>query len=176
MSDEASIRVSKISGVHRQLKTAITLWGRDDDPVAVHTLAVAAWVALIKKSANFFKHADRDPDAILDFDPGMNEWYILYATAARQLCGEAPHGRGVVSSPSNLRRRLIPHLGCTRGRGLGAEQTTGWSRDRATCDLTWGKIPYVVQGGGVRGFGPPVVCFSEMNCGRMIGGAVGLWV
>jgi hypothetical protein len=121
MSDEASIRVSKISGAHRQLKTAITLWGRDDDPVAVHTLAVAAyevfhfvskkrdpnrrdllfdtdwikdeyrrdWVALIKKSANFFKHADRDPDAILDFDPGMNEWYILYATAARQLCGEA---------------------------------------------------------------------------------------
>lgn len=40
------------------------------------------------KSANFFKHADRDPDDILDFDPEMNEFYILYAIAARQICGE----------------------------------------------------------------------------------------
>lgn len=120
MAEEASIRVSKLSAAHRQLKTAITLWGNEHDPIAAHTLAVAAyevfhyvskkrdpnrrdllfdtdwikdeyradWIALIKRSANFFKHADRDPEAILDFDPAMNEWYILYAISARQLCGE----------------------------------------------------------------------------------------
>src|SRR5207302_1202631 len=42
-----------------------------------------------KKNAVFFKHADRDPEAVLDFNPDLNEWFILYAIAARQLCGES---------------------------------------------------------------------------------------
>jgi hypothetical protein len=47
------------------------------------------WERLIKKEVVFFKHADRDPEAVLDFDPQLSEWFILYAIAARQLCGQS---------------------------------------------------------------------------------------
>jgi hypothetical protein len=120
MSIDSVLRISKVDGARRQLRTAITLWFTDGDPVAVHALAFAAyeilhtvskkrdpyrrdllfdtdwikdeyigdWNKLIRKNANFFKHADRHPDAITELDPGMNEWFILYAIMARQLCGE----------------------------------------------------------------------------------------
>jgi hypothetical protein len=120
--DKASeIRISKLDAAHRQLRTAITLWFTDGDPVSTHALAFAAyeiyhtvskkrdpyrrdllldsdwikdefkrdWERLVKKKVVFFKHADRDPDAIIDFNPEMNEWFILYAIAGRQLCGES---------------------------------------------------------------------------------------
>jgi hypothetical protein len=120
LDDTATIRISKLDAAQRQLRTAITLWFTDGDPVAVHALAIAAyeifhtvslirdpnrrdllfdsdvikdeyrrgWINLIKKNANFFKHADRDPDDIAEFDPRMNEWIILYASVARRFCGE----------------------------------------------------------------------------------------
>jgi hypothetical protein len=121
MSDDTSaIRISKLDAARRQLRTAITLWFTDGDPVAVHALAIAAyeilhtvskkrdpnrrdllfdsdwikdehrrdWINLIKKNANFFKHADRDPDDITELDPSMNEWLIMFGVVARQLCGE----------------------------------------------------------------------------------------
>ena len=28
---------------------------------------------------NFFKHADKDPDAVLEFDPGQTDWFLLDA-------------------------------------------------------------------------------------------------
>ena len=46
------------------------------------------WSKIIKKSARFFKHADRDPEDNLDFYPEMNEWFILFAIAAHEFCGE----------------------------------------------------------------------------------------
>jgi hypothetical protein len=121
MENKASvIRVSKLNAASRQLQMAITLWFTGGDPIAIHTLAVAAyevlhtlskkrdpnrrdllfdsdhikdefrtdWIKLIKKHANFFKHADRDGDSVIEFDPEMNEWYIMYASVARALCGE----------------------------------------------------------------------------------------
>lgn len=42
----------------------------------------------IKKHAYFFKHADRDPEGVIDFTVETNEWYMLFAVTARQLCGE----------------------------------------------------------------------------------------
>lgn len=121
MTKSPTVRVSKIDAARRQLRTAITLWFADGDPVSVHTLVFAAydvfhtiskkrdpnrrdllfdtdlikdeyrrqWHDLIKKNAHFFKHADRDPEAVLDFNLDMNEWFILYAIAGRQLCGES---------------------------------------------------------------------------------------
>ena len=122
MSDtDAEIRISKLDAARRQLKTAITLWFTEGDPVAVHALAFAAyeiyhyvskdrdpyrrdllldtdyikdefrkdWCSVIKKNVNFFKHADRDPNDITELDPGMNEWFVLYAILGRQLCGES---------------------------------------------------------------------------------------
>ena len=46
------------------------------------------WNALVRRDANFFKHGDRDPEAIIDFNPEFSEWFMLYGSVARQLCGE----------------------------------------------------------------------------------------
>jgi hypothetical protein len=41
--DETKITISKFDAARRQLNTAITLWFADGDPVAIHTLAYAAY-------------------------------------------------------------------------------------------------------------------------------------
>jgi hypothetical protein len=114
------IRVGKFDAARRQLRTAITLWFTDGDPVSVHTLAFAAyeiihaisekrdpcrrdllfdtliikdeyrrdWNAHVRRYANFFKHADRDGDSVIEFRPILSEMFILYAIMGRQLCGE----------------------------------------------------------------------------------------
>jgi hypothetical protein len=119
MSD-ATIRLDKLDAARRQLRTAITLWFTDGDPVAVHTLAFAAyeiihviskkrnphrrdllfdtlvikdeyrrdWNAQIKRDANFFKHADRDPDLVIEFQPYLSQLFILYSIIGRLVCGE----------------------------------------------------------------------------------------
>jgi hypothetical protein len=46
------------------------------------------WNAHVRRHANFIKHADRDAEATIDFDPELSEMFILYATVGRQLCGE----------------------------------------------------------------------------------------
>lgn len=46
------------------------------------------WSKLLKKEATFFKHADRDPDDVIDFDPELTWGFILYAIMGRTLCGE----------------------------------------------------------------------------------------
>lgn len=121
MTEQSSvIRVSKLEAAHRQLRTAITLWFTDGDPVSVHALVFAAYEVLhtiskkrnpsrrdllwdsylvkeeyrsefnkrIKQHAYFFKHADRDPEGAIDFNTETNEWYMIFAVVARQLCGE----------------------------------------------------------------------------------------
>src|SRR5438045_2665233 len=92
------IRISKLDAARRQLQTAISLWFNDGDPVAIHTLAAAAYEiihavsatrdpnrrdllfdslvvkdeyrreanAWFRGPANFFKHADRDPNDITE--------------------------------------------------------------------------------------------------------------
>jgi hypothetical protein len=41
--DDTKIVVTKLDAARRQLKTAIKLWFEDGDPVAIHTLIVAAY-------------------------------------------------------------------------------------------------------------------------------------
>ena len=43
---------------------------------------------LMRKEANFFKHADRDPNAVVEFHPELSEMFMLFAIFALQLCGE----------------------------------------------------------------------------------------
>ncbi len=115
-----TIRIGKVEAAKRQLRTAISLWFNDGDPVAVHALAFAAyevmhsvsekrdpyrrdllfdtlwikdeyrgkWNKHIRKEANFFKHADRDGDSVIEFNPKLSECFIMFAIAARELCGE----------------------------------------------------------------------------------------
>jgi hypothetical protein len=42
----------------------------------------------IKKYAYFFKHGDREPDAIIDFAPIMSDLYLMFAILGLELCGE----------------------------------------------------------------------------------------
>jgi hypothetical protein len=42
-----------------------------------------------KKHAYFVKHADRDGEAEVEFDPEISEAFILYVICGRELCGEA---------------------------------------------------------------------------------------
>jgi glyoxylase-like metal-dependent hydrolase (beta-lactamase superfamily II) len=102
------MKISKTDAARRQLDTAIELYFADGDPVAIHTLAAAAY-ELIKalrerkdlpdeitdaiipahetefrklwnRAQNFFKHADRDGDAILGFDPAHTELRLYVAS------------------------------------------------------------------------------------------------
>ncbi len=117
--DETKIKVSKLDAAKRQLDAAIELWFYDQDPVAVHTLAAAAYeiihdinlkkggsvdllydtvmikdeyrkeyVDLVKKPGNFFKHADRDPEAILEFAVEACFGFFIFSVKGLQNLGE----------------------------------------------------------------------------------------
>jgi hypothetical protein len=106
----AEIRVDKIGAAARQIELAIRLFFQNEDPIGIHTLAAAGFrilcdigkaknsefnqclTAVIKpgmqgkfwkvfsRAANFFKHADSDPDAILeDVQEEVNDVFILFA-------------------------------------------------------------------------------------------------
>jgi hypothetical protein len=47
------------------------------------------WNQLIRKEANFFKHADRDGDSVIEFNPELSEFFILCAIIALEVCGES---------------------------------------------------------------------------------------
>jgi hypothetical protein len=87
----------------------------------------------VKKYAHFFKHADRDGDSVMEFDAGINEWFILYATTARQLCGE-PHSQ---EESDFLWWFHINPLICLRKRGAKCLLTACPSR----LFMTFGKCP-----------------------------------
>jgi hypothetical protein len=113
-------KISKIDAAHRQLRQAIILFFEDQDMVSVHTLATASQQVLIDLGAkagvvsmvknrdlirpdkqkfvgnllnlpeNFFKHADRDPDAVLEFYPASTPFYIIDAAVMyRMIAGQA---------------------------------------------------------------------------------------
>ena len=115
------ITVTKPDAAARQLQSAIRLFLADGDPVAVHTLASAAAqltadlmkakggmsfvrsAAMVKEDRrrevmktmaapeNFFKHADRDPDESIEFNPETTEFFIFAALAELQaLTGKLP--------------------------------------------------------------------------------------
>ena len=116
--DSGQIQVTKMDATHRQIRAAIRMWFAEEDPVAIHTLVAAAHevvhslfklrglsgllfdsrlvkdeyrsevAKLLKAPANFFKHADRDPDAIMDFHPYANELLLLTCVHALARMGE----------------------------------------------------------------------------------------
>lgn len=99
------LRCSKMGAALAQLDEAIFMYFNQRDPLATHTLVAAAYqilsdlhgpgfverslrqyvepdeaqkvIAGIRNSQNFLKHADRDPDSILDFDPAVTEYLLL---------------------------------------------------------------------------------------------------
>jgi hypothetical protein len=114
--------LSKPEVAKRQLTQAIWLFFEQRDAVSVHTLAAAArqvlhdlagrsssvitenlalrperkskWICIVKAAENFFKHADRDADAILTFRPQCTQFFLydaiqLYRTVTGDLFYEA---------------------------------------------------------------------------------------
>lgn len=95
------MEISKLDAARRQLDTAIDLYFASGDEVAIHTLASAAYelVTTLRSQAgmadeieeqirperraefrrlwnaeqNFFKHADRDADEVLEFTSSLTE-------------------------------------------------------------------------------------------------------
>ena len=106
----AEIKIDKLGAATRQIELAIRLLFQNEDPIGIHTLAAAGFrilrdigkaknseihqylAAVIKpemqgefwkvfsRAANFFKHANSDPDAILeDVQEEVNDVLILFA-------------------------------------------------------------------------------------------------
>lgn len=46
------------------------------------------WKDLLRKPANFFKHADRDGDSVIEFNPRQSDGFILFSILGVSLCGE----------------------------------------------------------------------------------------
>ena len=105
--DEPVSEVQKIDAARRQLDEAIRLWMKGRDPLAMHTLTMAAFGLLyevaehqgllreddplilllsrlghrkFRRLANFLKHADKDPLASCVEPPiAEHEWRIGFA-------------------------------------------------------------------------------------------------
>lgn len=113
------MKITKLEAAIRQLKEVIMMHFERKDPVAIHTVASAAsmilfnlaeykkvesiirnstllkpemkkeWNAALNKPQNFFKHADKDPDGEIEFDPYLTELFILESClTAEQLMGK----------------------------------------------------------------------------------------
>jgi len=102
-------RITKLEAARRELATAIRLYFEDGDIVSIHTLAAASHqvihdvntqrgkvtmlfdsevikdefrakaVGLLRQDSNFLKHADRDPDGILDLAPEKSESLVVFS-------------------------------------------------------------------------------------------------
>ena len=109
--------ISKSDAAARQLDVAIKLWFNEEDPVAVHTLACAACqivhdlcpkeellyrslnikdeyrkktIRWLKSPSNFFKHAEKDPNEVIEFKPAFNEVFIVFSSIGLELLGIKP--------------------------------------------------------------------------------------
>lgn len=98
--------ICKRDAAARQLDVAIKLWFNGEDPVAIHTLACSAYqivhdlcpeeellyrslvfkeeyrkkaIRQLKSSYNFFKHANEDPNGVIEFKPVSNEGFIIFS-------------------------------------------------------------------------------------------------
>lgn len=103
------VKLTKLEAARKQLKVAISLWFNEEDPASIHTLTGASWQIicdinhkkgnsgniyqhadkihpklgsrLVKEPTNFLKHADRDPEGMIEFSPFLAEVLILDAIA-----------------------------------------------------------------------------------------------
>jgi hypothetical protein len=120
------MEISKLDAAKRQLDIAINLFFKQSDPVSIHTLTAAVhqllmdigrlgniksimkesplikkeylkeYLTKINEAENFFKHADKDPDALLKFNPEQTEFLLFDAVEMyMQLTGEMPEDMSI---------------------------------------------------------------------------------
>ena len=102
------LRITKLAAAENQLKTAIRMVFHNFDPISIHTIACAAhqilydiakkrgvasdlkdivprrkkrdWINVLNSPYNFFRHADKDIDDSMDFNPETTHFFLLDAT------------------------------------------------------------------------------------------------
>ena len=109
--------INKFNAAIRQLDTAISLWFSDGDAVSIHTLTCSAYQIIhdinqqkgwrdllydsvvvkdefrheinrfLKGHYNFFKHAEHDPDRMIEFNSSLTEIFILFSLFGLELLG-----------------------------------------------------------------------------------------
>jgi hypothetical protein len=119
MQISPEIKVTKLDAAQRQLRTALRVWFEDGDPVSIHTLLAAAheiihrlyrskglvnlvfdsdlirdeyrgpFSKLIKQAPNFFTHALYDSNAMISFNPEVNDLLPLFLIQALRDMGES---------------------------------------------------------------------------------------
>ncbi len=112
--------LTKIDVATRQVNTAITMWFQRADPVPTHTLACASYqlvhdvnssrngpellydsiclkdevrgqaIRHLRRTYDFFRHADREPEATIDFDESHTEAFLLFSCYGLEALGVAP--------------------------------------------------------------------------------------
>ena len=124
VSMDRSIKITKLDAAEWQLKAAIRMVIYRQDPVSTHTLACSAhqilydlarhaglssqlkdivpkrkkrlWINVLNSSYNFFRHADKDNDEAIDFDPATSHFFILDATHLYQALNDKLFYEGAV--------------------------------------------------------------------------------
>jgi hypothetical protein len=100
--------LGKLEVARRQLREAIWLFFHERDAITIHTVAAAAhqilddlarlkgiesirhnsavrkdrekfWIKILNATQNFSKHADKDPEGTLDFNPELQHFFIIDA-------------------------------------------------------------------------------------------------
>jgi hypothetical protein len=116
-------KITKVDAAVRQLDTAIMLWFQRGDAISIHTLACSAYQILhdinqhrkgpelifdsiiikdefrllaksyLKKTYNFLKHAEKDPDpkGAIDFNSSVTEGFIMFANLGLEYLGIKPN-------------------------------------------------------------------------------------
>lgn len=118
--------IGKLEAAKRQLAVAIRLFFEKADPIAVHTLAAAAyhvlhdlskgkgligfvkgnpnvrekkrseWEQILNRTQNFFKHADRDPTGKFEFEPELTRFFLFDAVSLYVQLTNEPFQEGTV--------------------------------------------------------------------------------
>jgi len=118
--------ITKIDAARRQLNVAIRLWFESGDPIAIYCLACSAyeiihdlkerkglrdlyydslvikdeyqkeWRQKLKAPYNFLKHADKDPDDVLEFEPSLTEPFIVFSLIGLKVLGQTISDMGHV--------------------------------------------------------------------------------
>ena len=179
----AIIRANKSEAARRQIDTAIRMLFRNEDPVAIHTLAMASFRVLrdlaskrddcyldktlklfikpgmevkfwnkFNRSANFLKHADKDPDDILDnIEKEVNELILFMSSLYYQDLGFQLTTEMTVlvawclalnpdflqdNAPEALKRPLKSDLSYLRQRPRSEQLEVGWKLINMARNLT----------------------------------------
>ena len=161
-------KIDKLDAACRQLNTAISLWFNHGDVVSIHTLACSAHqivhdinrkqrgrdllydspifkdeyrkeaVKHLKEYYNFFKHAEKDPSGIVEFDPIINEHLMMFTSLGLEILGQSPDEvRGAFNIYYSLRN---PHLLTEKGKAKFIDAVPEESRK---CVLSMPKEKFI---------------------------------